>query len=171
MVWVYDAAGSPLHGDRPNPEWPDNPPHVGSASTGITIKEKPVTSVLPPPSGGGGGGGSIDFSPITDLDPGCKFPYGLFCYAQDVTGWFDVSPDAPEFTFTINGGEIGGHAIAGGGGYDVDLGDTGLDGYMAIWRTLLSIALWVGAVWMLASRLLGLNLGDPGEAVDDADGF
>jgi hypothetical protein len=167
-VVVFDPAGSPLHGDRPSPEWPDNPPHIASATTPIALKDKPLTSVLPPPSGGGGGGG-LDFSPITDLDPGCKFPYGLFCYAQDVTGWFDVSPDAPEFNFTINGGEIGGHAISGGGGYDVDLGDTGLDDYMAIWRMLLSIALWVGAVWMLASRLLGLNLGDPGEAVDDAE--
>jgi len=38
---------------------------------------------------------------------------------------------------------------------------------MSIWRDLLSVALWVGAVWVIATRLLGLNLGDPGEAVDD----
>jgi hypothetical protein len=60
-------------------------------------------------------------------------------------------------------------ALAGGGTlpYDVDLNI--MDDYMAIWRTLLSIVMWVGAVYIIATRMLGLNsAGDPGEALDDA---
>jgi hypothetical protein len=133
-------------------------------SDSITVYTNPETA--PDADTPDGSDGGIDFGPLTGLDPGCKFPFGLFCYAKQVTNWFIVSPQAPAFHFTF--ATIGGFAIGGGGHYDVDLGDVpGLDGYMAIWRTLLSIALWVGAVWVLASRFLGLNLGDPGEAVDD----
>jgi hypothetical protein len=179
---------TPLPTPQPAPRVPKDVP--------ITITRNPPSQLpipgptgapipadeLPPdgpdtPGGGGGGsptpgsGGPIDFTPITGLDFGCKFPFGLFCYAKDVTNWFRVTPQAPEFSFTFP--SIGGHAIPGGGTYDVNLGDVGagtgsLDHYMSLWRDLLSVVLWVGAVWMLASRLLGLQLGDPGEAMDDA---
>jgi hypothetical protein len=148
--------------------WPLPLPRVFPGES-ITIYTNPETAPDVPTGDDGEPDGSdpgIDFGPLTGLDPGCKFPFGLFCYAKQVTTWFVVSPQAPAFHFTF--ATIGGFAIGGGGHYDVDLGDVpGLDGYMAIWRTLLSIALWVGAVWVLASRFLGLNLGDPGEAVDD----
>src|SRR5262249_11540291 len=148
------------------------------AGADLTLYVNPASAPAVPAEPGEPGGGSdpgsgdtaIDFSPITGLDFGCKFPFGLFCYAKDVTDWFRVTPVAPEFDFTFDhiaapGGDV---AIPGGGDYDVALGGVpGLNDYMAIWRALLSIALWVGAVWMLASRLLGLQLGDPGEAVDD----
>jgi hypothetical protein len=155
--------------------WPATPPRIAPDAP-LDVVRNPATAPLqttpmptptdtPPPAGG------LDLSPLTSLDPGCKFPYGLFCYAKEVTEWFRVTPEAPEFTFHFP--TIGGVAIPGGGVYDVDLssvgsGDGSLDHYMSLWRDLLSVALWVGGVWMLASRLLGLNLGDPGEAVDDA---
>jgi hypothetical protein len=139
--------------------WPDDP---------VTIYANPDT--MPPVDESSGPPGSppgVDFTPITGLDFGCKFPFGLFCYAKQVTDWFRVSPVAPSFDFTFS--HIGSAAIPGGGHYNVDLADVeGLSGYMAILRAVFSVVLWVGAVWMLASRLLGLNLGDPGEAIDDA---
>jgi hypothetical protein len=40
---------------------------------------------------------------------------------------------------------------------------------MAIIRSLISVALWVGAVYFLASRLLGFTAGgDPAAAADEA---
>jgi hypothetical protein len=165
-VLIFD----PADGTHPDPEWPDNPPHVPTAQTAISIDFKPPTSVFPP--GGGSGGGcdctvaALDFTPLSDITTGDSFPFGFIGFAGDVIGHFDVTPETPEFDFVINGGEIGGHAISGGGDYNVSL-DV-MDTYMGWIRTLLSVILWIGAAYLLATRLLGFGAGgDPGEAADE----
>jgi hypothetical protein len=165
-VLVYD----PANGHLPTPEWPDNPPHVPTATTPITIRYKPPSSVWPPDGGGSGSCDCtvepLDFSPLSGITTGDSFPFGFIGFAGDVVGHFDVSPETPEFDFVINGGEIGGHAISGGGDYNVSL-DV-MDTYMGWIRTLLSVILWIGAVYLLATRLLGFGAGgDPGEAADE----
>lgn len=110
--------------------------------------------------------GGIDFGPLAALSPGCKFPYGFVCYARDVTRWFDVTPQAPEFAIpvSVNAPAVG---FAWHDTYDVKL-DV-VDAYMVDIRTLEAIALWVGAVYLLATRLIGFRAGgDPGAAIDEA---
>jgi len=144
---------------------------------GLDFYINPTTAPPVPSTPGGNGGSSgtltpehLDFAPLQNLDPGCKFPYGFICYATEVTGWFDVAPDAPVFTFNLNNFD------AGVGEYD--LGTYGpvdlnvMDEYMAIWRTIASIVMWIGAVYWLAVNLLGFRAGgNPGDAIDDADVF
>lgn len=151
--------------------WPTTAP-TARVNTAVTIRYN-ASSATPAPTDTGTSGwtpstatpGGIDFGPLRSLDFGCKFPYGLFCYAKDVTGWFNVTPQAPDFNLALNDLKVGGTTFVSGLHYDVNL-DV-LDSYMATIRTILSVVVWVGAVWMLASRLLGLNAGDPGEAIDD----
>jgi len=85
---------------------------------------------------------------------------------MDVTEWFYVPPEAPVFSFTIPDVAVLGTTYTVAAPYEVDL-DV-MSGYMAIIRSLMSVAMWIGAVYWLAVRLLGFNAGgDPGEAVDD----
>lgn len=127
----------------------------------------PVTAESVPPATGGGVPPAVDFSPITDIDFGCKFPYGFICYAIEVTEWFNVTPHAPVFTFALPTIEVLGHVYdASGSDYEVDLSI--MDEYMVLIRGLISVALWIGGVYFLAVKLLGFNAGgDPGEAADE----
>lgn len=144
----------PVSGTRIDPSsGPDVP---------VTVYVNPPT--VPPVDEGTDNG--INFHPVSDIDWGCKFPFGLIsCYALAVTEFFDVAPDAPSFTFTLGPidtpvGELG----LGSGTVDLEVADD----YMAMWRSILSVALWIGAVYYVASRFLGFNAGgDPGEAIDD----
>lgn len=156
--------------------WPSPTPRV-MPDTAISISVNPSTlTPLPTPTPGTVASGPItpgglDFSPITDIDFGCKFPYGLIsCYAIGVTEWFDVAPDAPRFSFDAIcvGNPGGGELCAGAPGetFVVDL--EVMDEYMSLLRALMEVALWIGTVYLLASRLLGFHAGgDPGEAVDE----
>jgi hypothetical protein len=155
--------------------WPSTPPRINPSSS-ITVDRNPATMPAPagalPPPGTSPPAGGIDFTPITGLSLGCKFPFGFItCYAKQVTDWFRVDPVAPEFVFHFP--QIGAVDIPGGGVYDVDLGNVGvgdqsLSHYMALLRGLISAALWIGAVWVLATRFLGFHAaGDPAEAIDD----
>lgn len=140
-----------------------------AAPAGVQVITNPGTAPRPP-GGGGVEAPGLDFGPITDLDPGCKFPYGFICYAVQVTEWFDVSPDAPRFAFDAIcvANPAGGELCAGEEGetFVVDLNV--MDEYMALLRGLMSVALWIGGVYLLATRLLGFRAGgDPGEAVDE----
>lgn len=108
----------------------------------------------------------LDFTPVTDIDFGCKFPYGFTCYAVDVTEWFNVSPDAPSFSFELDDFDtpIGDVSLGTYGPVDLNI----LDEYMVIWRALLSVVLWIGAVYWIAVNFLGFRAGgDPGAAMDD----
>jgi hypothetical protein len=167
IVWVFDV-GAPTPGDRPDPTWPDNPPQVPTASTGITIKEKPGSSVFPP--GGGGGGdcdcdvAALDFGPLADIDPGDSFPFGVFGFVGDVFGPFNVSGDAPVFDFTLDCPGLADCDTYEFGPVDLDV----MDGYMTIVRGLLAVILWIGAVWLVAVKLLGFKAGgDLTDGVDD----
>jgi len=153
--------------------WPSSDPRVWP-DTDVELWHNPATYApvpaedVPPAEGGGGGGdpGELDFSPITDIDFGCKFPYGIFCYAIGFTELFDVTPDAPRFEFTLGFMGSAGVPAVGEAAYNVDLNV--MDDYMALWRTILSVCLWVGAVYFVATRFLGFNAGgDPGEAIED----
>jgi hypothetical protein len=138
------------------PEAPTGTPASGAGATPVTVPETTIPAA-----------GALDFTPVTDLDPGCSFPFGLICYAQDVTGWFNVTPDAPVFPWPNPEIEVLGTAYGGGGDGEVDLNV--MDGYMSTLRTLISVVLWIGAVYWLAASLLGFRAGgDPGEAADEA---
>jgi hypothetical protein len=139
----------------------------------ITLRYNPSTATPVPEAGGGPGVGgtsppAVDFSPITELDGACSFPFGFICYAKDITEWFDVTEDAPRFTFDIPTVTVLGETYGDiYGEWSVDLNV--MDEYMYVMRLLMSVAMWVGAVYWLATRLLGFNAGgDPGEAVDEA---
>jgi hypothetical protein len=200
-VPVWNPVPDPTTNPIPDPApWPNPAPSVRPDQP-ITVTVSPPDAApapIPPPGGGppppppGPGGsppppppppppptGQIDFTPLTNLDPGCKFPYGFICYAKDVTGWFNVTPEAPDFHIPVHvsAASVG---VDWHGDYDVNLGAVGTDSgsltspaslndYMAVMRLLESIAMWVGAVYLLATRLVGFKAGgDPGEAVDEA---
>lgn len=138
--------------------WPTTPPQLKYADTDLTITEVPDTFV---PEGGGGGG--LHFPTVSF---GCQFPFGFICWAQDITGWFNVSPAAPDFDFTIPDQTVAGHTFHVGSHYDVNLNV--MDSYMSVWRTILSVVIWIGGLYYLAVKLLGFHPGgDPGEALDD----
>ena len=117
----------------------------------------------------------IDFSPLQSLDLGSKFPFGMFTYASGIIGDFNVTPQAPDFNLTAQATGVNGHNLSAP--YDVNLGDTSanhigtmLNTYMGYWRDLLSFLLWVGAIWLVATKLLGFHAGgDVTGAMDDGD--
>lgn len=136
-------------------------PTDGNTTTCGTTANPCVTTIQPSTATPG----TIDFSPLTSISFGCKFPYGVFCYASTVTGWFDTTAIAPEFNFSIPKPHLPG-ASASTLSYDVNMDD--FDPYMAMIRAIETVILWVGAVWMFCTRILGIQWGDPGEAIDDA---
>lgn len=145
--WSVEFFTNPANAPTPSESLP-------APGTPVPPEAPPVSEppFVPPP-------GPLDFTPITDIDWGCKFPFGFItCYAVYVTDTFDVSADAPRFDFNLD--------QLGIGHYIVDLNV--MDEYMAIWRAILTVAIWVGAVYWVAANLLGFKAaGDPGAAVDD----
>jgi hypothetical protein len=156
--------------------WPTTAPKLG-INTNVTLRYNPSTAPQAPTQTGGGtsvllppttvpGVPAVNFAPITSLNPGCKFPFGLICWAESVTGWFSVTADAPVFSFDLSGFStpIGTVSL---GTYAVDLNV--MDAYMGMMRDLITVALWVGGVFWLARNLLGFGAGgDPAEAADEA---
>jgi hypothetical protein len=166
--------------------WPSPPPTlaVPGTTTTITVEHNPDTAPAPgpgdpgsaedpppgnapPPGGGGIGPGDCacpppDFSTITGIDYGTKFPFGVLALVTGVLGTtLYAAPAAPEFDLVVNDGEIGGHAIPGGGHYVVNLDVA--DSYVAVIRTLLSWCIWIGGLWWFGSRWFGFNAtGDVG---------
>lgn len=132
----------------------------------------------PNPAPGGSGSGCncppLDFSPLTSLGLGSKFPFGVFAYATSIISDFNVTPHAPDFNLRAQATGVDGHNLDAP--YDVNLGDisanhvgNSLNTYMGWWRDLLSFAMWIGAIWWVGTKLFGFDgTGDPGEAIDDA---
>lgn len=154
-IWINEPQPEPSPGDCPD-------------CTGDPTAEPPEPDggfgVPPPPADGGGDSdccptNSIDLDPLA-IECADKFPCGLFAYAAGFIAAFDVTPEAPRFDIAVPG--VSNHFV-------VDLASVeGLDDYMALIRTILSVCMWAGAVWWLASRLLKFDAtGDPGAAVDD----
>lgn len=121
---------------------------------------------MPPVDGGGGGcepwmSAEPDFTPITGLELGDKFPFGIFVWADELLDAFTTSAVAPGWDHPMP--SAGTHPVAD---YSWDL--SFFDDYMNIWRQLLSFCLWIGAIWYIGTSLLGVRgAGDPGEAIDD----
>jgi hypothetical protein len=157
-VYEYD----PTTGSLNTPLWPANPDQIPTSTTAVTVTTTPTGTFDPTAPTPGGG---INFTPLTGISFGCKFPFGIFCYASDVTGWFNVTPVTPEFDFSIPGFTVSGTTLTAANDYNVSLSP--VDTYMATLRSIFSVVLWVGASWFLASRLLGIQLGDPGAAIDE----
>lgn len=159
----------------PSPtDWPENPPQFGPNDaiefTPNTSTATPVdTSTATPPGGIAPGGGGcdpwldadFDLAPLMGVELGDKFPFGVFVWAEDWLDSVNASPDAPSWSFSTP--SLAGQTLPS---YDIDL--DWADSYMSTFRSIVSWALWVGAVWFLASSMLGLRLGgDPADAVDD----
>jgi len=101
---------------------------------------------------------SIDLSPFNGVDASSKFPFAIFGYVAAVFEPLTASPVTPEVTWPIS--------LPGVGTFTFTADASGLDSYMSIWRTLCAIAIWIGAVWLLAKSLLGLSFGSPAEALE-----
>lgn len=152
--------------------WPATNPSLAS-DIALTVRHNSSTATPAPTDGGTGSlwtpstatPGDLNFTPLTSLSFGCKFPYGVFCYAATVNGWFDTSAIAPEFNFSIPKPHLPG-STASTLSYDVNMNS--FDSYMSLIRDIESVVLWIGAVWMFCTRILGLQFGDPGEAIDEA---
>lgn len=103
--------------------------------------------------------GAVDVSPVTELDYGDKFPFGVFTWALGIVGLFDVTPDAPHWVITSLGPDDW------SADWNLDLEP--FSPYMATMRTVLAWVMWVGAIWFLATTFLGFRAtGNPGDAVD-----
>lgn len=164
--------------------WPSTWPQVAS-DTDLTIYHNPDTAppVAPDPTDEESppGGGDVfdpggcepwleaepDFSPLTGLSFGTKFPFGLFGWVAGALAVFDVTPEAPSWSFAITIPATSVSSAYELGNFDVDL--EAFSPYMADVRLVLSFVLWLGAAWYFATALLGLRApGNPAEAVDEA---
>jgi hypothetical protein len=139
--------------------WPTPEPRIDRDSD-IEIEVNPHD--FPPVDGGAGGGSCdcppIDLTPLTTTHASDKFPFGVFSYFGTVLGWFNVTPVPPGFDIAVT--------AVGGDHYTGNL--AAFSPYMAIVRTLLSWVMWIGAIWFVATRMLGFtSSGDVGEAADD----
>lgn len=133
----------------------------------IEIFLNPPDWPLVPPDGPGGGSpgdcdhaaiGTIDPSPITDIDYGSKFPFGVFVLAANTLDDLTGSAIAPVFSIPVPSvGE--------------DYGPIDLDPfspYMSTMRTVLAWVIWIGGLWWLGTSLLGFkSSGHPGDAASD----
>lgn len=165
--------------------WPAEWPRV-ALDAPLTIYHNPSTApeVAPDPTDEENppGGGTVfdpggcepwltaepDFSPLTGLSFGDKFPFGLFSWVSGVLGAFNVAPDAPSWSIDVTVPATAVSPATDLGDFTVDLGDVGIDGYMSTIRTVLSFVLWIGAVWYFATALLGIRTpGNPAEAIDE----
>jgi hypothetical protein len=160
--------------------WPGTAPQM-NANAALTVRHNPSTATPVPTDGTSSSSGSdpalsgtdsgcscppFDFTPLTGLSLGSKFPFGVFGYMSTVLGWFDVTPVAPGFDINVHAGGTSAHPIAGPGHYSGTL--DAFSPYMSIVRDLITVALWVGAIWFVGTRLLGFNAGgDLTEAADD----
>lgn len=152
--------------DTPTTVRPHDPVQITKNPTTVDEGTGPVP--VPPPPGGGGGGTCttveltpLDASPLTELDYGGSFPFGVF-------GWFegvleDLTPGRVAPSFTFAGATIGGYELPD---YTIDL--SWADSYMSTIRTMIAFSLIAMAVWYFATGFLGLRggVGDPGGGHD-----
>lgn len=107
---------------------------------------------------------SVNFSPLTGIDFGNKFPFGVFGWLTTVVGYFNVSPVTPAVDIDMSGLSTFVPGFAAHYAFDLSY----FDSYMGTIRTLMSFALWIGAIWYVGTALLGFRAGgDLTEAADD----
>jgi hypothetical protein len=165
-VRLFDpATGNPA--SWPNP---GSVPQITTATQPITVQKVPdgYAPSAPP--------NTLDFTPFTTgaLTSTCRFPFGVLCYVASTVSAMNTAPVAPDLNWTIpdvNMGPLG--TLHMGQHYDVNLGNTAMDTYMSWIRTIISWVLWLGAIWYVGSRLIGIRGGgDPTVAVDESfNGF
>lgn len=143
---VATKAASELSAD----EWPTATGFIGNK---LDPTIDPNTG-KPIGTGTGSGGscncGNVDFSPITTLDYGSNFPFGVFTWASDVLG--AASGTAGPISFDLS--------LPGGGTQTVTLGSTAWE---STWRPIIfpiiEFFVTLGAIWVLAFRALGIDHG------------
>jgi hypothetical protein len=141
-------------------------PAVGShvpANTAITVYMNPEDAPgavesgapfcdCPPP----------DLEPLTGLDYGENFPFGIFTWVLDTLDVFDAESEAPVITVPIIGTALLGDAQE----FTVDF--SFWDDYVAWMRSVISWLLWLGAIWYVGTRMLRVDYADdPSASVDD----
>jgi hypothetical protein len=105
---------------------------------------------------------TLDLTPLTELDLGEKFPFGVFGWADAFLDLLTTEPVAPGWSFALP--DLAGEEMPDFS-FDLDA----FSGYMSTIRTILAWVLWIGAVWYIATSFLGIRgAGDPGGAVEDA---
>jgi hypothetical protein len=167
---LQTPAGDPL----PYPKDDPNDPQAQPVNPNDPAPTPEPTRPGDPTTPGSGGSGTCNcpppnFTPLTSLQVGSKFPFGVFAYVTATYAIFNVQPVAPGFDIQSHAhGSVAGHGSTGDfpGEYKGDL--TFLDGYMSTVRLLMSFALWIGALWFVGTRMLGFHMsGDLSEAADD----
>jgi hypothetical protein len=161
--------------------WPIPNPQI-KAGSGITVyrnptdfpavtpEPTPVDPANPPPyepgagtpgTGVGGNCGptvpTVDFAPITGVDFGSKFPFGIFGYIASALSPLVASPSAPVFDVPI---------YLMGDSFSLHVDFSPADPYMATIRLLMEIGIGITAVWLLAGSLLGFKAGSAGGGLD-----
>ena len=191
--WIVAVNGHPIYVSNPSPipgvgetqtrlPWP-NPAPTLSPTEDVTVIQNPTTMEdplnpgeeipVPVPDGVGDStcepwvDAELDLSPLTELDFGGKFPFGVPGYLGGVLDLFVGGPVAPVFTFDIPLPAVGGYA---GGSFEygpVDL-DV-LDPYMSVLRTIFAVVLWIAGVWYLGASLIGFRgAGDIGDGFEES---
>lgn len=156
--------------------WPDSPPVIDPTTTPqiVVVRAPPTWTPPTSPSEPPGQPGEstcgklpvippIDLSPLTNLNFGNAFPFGVFAWMTTVYGYFNVTPVTPDFNIDLSG--LSSFVPGFSAHYVGSL--TFFDTYMGTIRTLISFALWVGAIWYIGVTLLGFRGG--GDVSDAAD--
>lgn len=184
---IGNPAGNPLGKPAGSPEpWPALTPTISPGLTpDVTILKVPDSHTPPNPNGGPttpnppaapapppGTSGcntpnipNLNFDPLTSIDFGNQFPFGVFGWITTVFGWFNVSATAPSWDFDMSG--LSDFVPGFSAHYSGDL--SAFDPYMAAIRTIISFALWIGVVYYAGVAMLGFRSGgDLSESADDA---
>jgi hypothetical protein len=159
--------------------WPSTLPTL-STTADIELRYNPSTSAPIPTEGGSGGTvvrpepydppGLIDFSPLTPDETCTKFPFGVVCWVADQLELMFLQPaDPPAMSATIPAFDSG-FATIPAITFAWDFGDPRYEGtfdtYISVVRTALAFMLWLGGLWFLGTRLLGVRGAQETDGID-----
>lgn len=147
---LYD----PTTGNRKS--WPSVPPSFCATTVEIDVTTVPSSSTGTGPSSSPG---SIDFSPLTSISYGTKFPFGIYSWIDGTLnpttpsctgGHLADCGNAPNFTITK----------PGGGSVFVDFSSHDWEfTYRPIVFGVIEFLMTVAAIWFLAWRVIGIGSG------------
>jgi hypothetical protein len=160
--------------------WPAASPSLDKA-TNIVLRYNPSTAAPAPTAGAGGGTqivapepytppGGLDFSPLTPVEACTKFPFGVVCWIADQLELLFLQPaDAPSVSVTIPAFDAG-FAVIPAIPFAFDFGDAKyagvFDTYISVVRSALAFLLWLGGLWFVGTRLLGVRGAPDTEGMD-----
>lgn len=149
-------AGPTLPAWTPNPEKLDPTDAIEfTPNTGTATPVDTATATPPTDTTVGTGGGytcdcpPVDFSPIQDQAYGSQFPFGVLTY---VTSLFATDDQAPEWDIGVPGGGDPIHISMQNDAWE--------DTYRPIVFPVLQVIMGIGAVVLVATRILGFGGGD-----------